>query len=303
MNKINNFINFDLIKESLDRETIIKRLDDMIANDARNYMRLIPGLDKRIAGQLASIGIRPKYNDRNVFVIDSSKKMIYLFTPSDMNNQRKLIFKDIIMDGKQKQRNDALSIAKTFVTLEENKEALKKKLGREPTADEVWKERDRLGTRFMPAGVYLGTNVNQHTDYVTDDSGDKRNILRLQNWEKEFVSHALHGYYPGDERAAFMKRALNIVKNPNDDAQIDKYIKELETGKLKMNFSYGCINLTPRFLKYLKEYGEDAYIFNLTVDNQNYLVDNSVNFFNKQIQSDVCLSPQSLGGKIVDDIA
>lgn len=302
--KMINYTNFKRINESLTREDIIKKLDGMILEDAKNYMKVIQGLDLKVAGQLASIGIRPKYNDKNVFVIDSIKKLIYLFSPTDDNNKRKLIIKDIIIDGLQKQKNDALNIANSFLTFEEVEEKLKKKLGRVPTESEVEREITRTGARYLPAGIYGVTTVDYNSEYASDTKDtEKANHFRIENWEGKELYQALHGYYKGDARVHMMKKALNIVKNPNNQSEIDKFIKELEKGGLRMNFSYGCINLTPRFVTYFREYGEDSYIFNMATDTNNYLVDNAKNYFDKQMKSKVCINPTSLGGELIQNTA
>ncbi len=274
------------------RQEIISFIDRMINRDAQSYKTSVKNISSQAACQAASIGRRSQYDTKNVFIVDSPNKRIYLFAPSSGDGVRKLIVQDIIQDGKNKQRNDAVSVANTFVNYEQKFKNLKNKLKRDPTSDEVWAEYDKTQSRFLPAGIYQGTSARKEKDYA---GGEGINLLHLKNWLGDNVSQAIHGYAKGDNRVSFMQRAMQIVKNPNDPKQIQQFMDEMKNNGLKMDFSYGCINVPPRFAKYLEKYGPNSFIFNIAEDNQNYLVQNTINYFDKQEKSESCLSPQALG--------
>jgi hypothetical protein len=280
-------------------QEVISLIDRMINRDAQLFKQIIPAISQQGACQIASVGRRPQYDNKNIFVIDSPNKRIFLFSAKDKNGARPFVAQDMIIDGKDKQRNDATSVAKSFLTYGQKYRELKSKLKRDPTDDEVWKSFDTDKARFLPAGIYQGTSTssNQH------DAGEGQNVLQIKNWLGEPIGQALHGYYKGDNRVPFMERALSIVKNPNNPKEIENFTKEMKNSGLKMDFSYGCINLTPRFVKYLQQYGPNSFIFNIAEDNRDYLVQNTENYFDKMQNSESCPSPKSLGAMDMSSMA
>jgi peptidoglycan hydrolase-like protein with peptidoglycan-binding domain len=280
-------------------QQVISLIDRMINRDAQLFKQTIPAISQEGACQIASVGRRPQYDSKNIFIVDSPNKRVFLFSGKDKNGARPFIAQDIIIDGKDKQRNDAVSVANAFRTYGMRYSQLKKKLKREPTEDEVFATWSEENTRFLPAGIYTGSRVYTDKTY----QGGTNNVLELKNWLGNYVSNALHGYYKGDARAPFMAKALSIVKNPNNPEEIDKFTEEMENSGLKMDFSYGCINLPPRFIKYLEQYGGNSFIFNIAEDNTNYLVQNTENFFDKMQNSESCPSPKSLGAMDMSSMA
>jgi peptidoglycan hydrolase-like protein with peptidoglycan-binding domain len=280
-------------------QEVISFIDRMINRDAQAFKQTVRGISQQGACQVASISRRPQYDNKSVFIIDSPNKRIFLFSAKDKNQGRTLIAQDILIDGKQKQRNDVVSVAKSFQTYGEKWKELKKELKREPTEDEVWAAIDKDGTRFLPAGIYQGGETKTYPKYT----GGQNNLLIIRNWMGKEVGQALHGYYAGDSRAPFMEKALSIVKNPNDPKQIENFANEMRNKGLKMDFSFGCINLPPRFVKYLQQYGPGSFIFNIAEDNNNYLVQNTENYFDKMQNSESCPSPKSLGAVDINSMA
>lgn len=295
--KIINAYKKNFIFQNTEAETVIM-VDKIINQEAEKYKKQIPTLTQQSACEIASICIRNEYDQKNVFIIDSMNKRIYLFGPELKNIGRKLIAQDIIIDGKHKQRNDAVSVAKAFIDYRDKYYMLLQKTGKVPTEDQVWAEFDKDKTRFMPAGIYTGTITTRDEHYA----GEGENLLYIKNWLGKEVGQAVHGYYTGDNRVEFMKKALEIVKNPGDIKQIEDFMRELKQGGLKMDFSYGCINVPPRFVPILRKYGPNSFIFNIAEDNINYLVQNSVEYFDKQMKTPDCLSPEALGAENVEQL-
>jgi hypothetical protein len=280
-------------------QEVISLIDRMINRDAQLFKQIIPAISQEGACQIASVGRRPQYDNKNIFVIDSPNKRIFLFSGKDKNGARPLVAQDIIIDGKDKQRNDATSVAKAFVTYGQRYRELKSKLKRDPTDDEVWKTFDTEKARFLPAGIYQGMDTRTGAHYA----GGSNNLLAIKNWVGDEVGQAIHGYYTGDNRVQFMQRALSIAKNPNNPKEIENFTKEMKNSGLKMDFSAGCINVAPRFLKYLQQYGPNSFIFNIAEDNRNYLVQNTENYFEKMQNSESCPSPKSLGAMDMSSMA
>lgn len=272
-------------------QEVIALIDRLINRDAQMFKQTIPSISREGACEVASIGRRSQYDTKNIFIIDSPNKRIFLFSAKDRSGARKLIASDIIQDGKNKQKNDVNSIAKSFEGYGLTFRRLQAELKRDPTSDEVWKSFDVNKVRFLPAGVYQGGR----TSSSKSDAGEGNNQLWLKNWLGNEIGQAIHGYYLGDNRVGFMQKALSIVKNPNDAKQIESFSNELKNSGLKMDFSYGCINVPERFTKYLEQYGPNSFVFNIAEDNKNYLVQNTENFFEKMQNSESCPSPKSLG--------
>ena len=277
-------------------QEVITFIDRMINRDAQMFKQTIPAISQQGACEVASVGKRPQYDNKNIFVVDSPNKRIFLFSAKDKNGARNLVAQDIIIDGKNKQRNDAVSVANAFKNYGEVFDELKNKLKRVPTDDEVWDVFDKEKTRFLPAGIYQGSSTS--SDH--NDAGEGQNVLHIKNWLGKPIGQALHGYYKGDNRVPFMVRALSIVKNPNNPKEIEKFSEEMKNSGLKMDFSFGCINLPPRFTKYLSQYGPNSFVFNIAEDNTNYLVQNTENYFEKMQNSESCPSPQSLGASPIN---
>ena len=281
-------------------QEVISFIDRMINRDAEMFKQTIPAISQQGACEVASVGRRPQYDNKNIFIIDSPNKRIFLFSAKNKNGARSLVAQDIMQDGKNKQRNDSVSIANSFKTYGEVFRKLENELKRTPTESEVWGVFDKEKSRFLPAGIYQGTQA--YADQK-NYAGEGKNVLAIKNWLGKEVGQALHGYYKGDNRVPFMEKALSIVKNPNNPKEIEKFTEEMKNSGLKMDFSYGCINVPPRFVKYLSQYGPNSFIFNIAEDNKNYLAQNTENYFEKMQNSESCPSPKSLGAVDVSSIA
>lgn len=269
-------------------------IDQLVANDAKIYRSM--NIEPRAACQVALIGLRPIFQTKHIFIVDSKVKMVYLFAPpASKGATRKLIAKDAILSGKNRQVNDAVSIAKAFETYEE----VAKRLGypydatkhfyKDPATGEdadskIWAEFDKTKTRFMPAGVYTSDNAENWYDPEYAGPKDKINVLSLKNWEGKAVSQALHGYYKEIPRDRAMSQIQQIIKDPNNQSQVNDFLNRVSSGNLNLNFSYGCINLTPRFLEKARPYFNDSVVFSMAEYDTNYLVQNTEDFFNKGSQ-------------------
>jgi len=283
----------------LKKEEVIGLINRMIDRDAN---ALMSGSKKPIsiktACQAASIGRRPKYNNKYIFIIDSPNKWITLFDKPSGNMSRKIIAQDWIIDGMSKQKNDAKSIATAFTTLNYYYDIAQKKHPKwssKQLEDEMYRLEREAGGDFLPAGIYQGKKISSEKSYA----GGSQNVLGLSNWNNTPVSHAVHGFYGGDNRLKFANKAMRILQNPDDIKQQQEFLRELKSGGLKMDWSYGCINTDPKFLPYLRKYGPESFIFNIDETTENYLVQNSENFFNKMMESESCPSPSSLGAETI----
>jgi len=257
-------------------------------------------IQKETACEIASIRLRPKYYNKNIFIVDSINKWITLL---QIKREKGLTHYEIIgsswiIDGMSKQRNTAKMIAIAFTTLGKYYQQAKKEhpnWSEEQLDKEMYRLSRGEGGDFLPAGIYQGTDISSNQEYA----GENNNVLGIKNWKNEEVSQAIHGFYKGDARKEFAEKAMKIVKNPSDLKQQEEFAKQLKNGGLKMDWSFGCINVDPKFVPLLREYGPNSFIFNIAEDNQNYLVQNAENYFDKMTESEKCLSPKALGAESV----
>jgi len=256
------------------------------------------GIPQRTSCQLALNQIRPGYKDKNVFIIDTINKLLYLY-----NNRGQFIAKTVIISGKNKQSVDPKLVAKSLLSWSEQVNSLGFKwVPNKGYVDQTGKNRkydhelvyagiDKTKTRFLPKGIYTtDTNLKNNSDYA----GQSQNILSLFNANKPIVQ-AIHGYYPEQSRIEALKKAQKVLSNPNDRRVGKEFMDLVLGGSVNLSQSYGCFNVPENFLEYLRKYGTNSYVFNMGDNEQNYLVNNTTNYFDKMQNSQGCPSPQSLG--------
>jgi len=151
---------------------------------------------------------------------------------------------------------------------------------------------DRNKTRFTSPGIYdLGVTTSD-----PQYAGRDNNVKSLVKNNKELAA-AIHGYYVEQPRTLALQAArkyINDLRNPEAKKQ---FIDAVSTGKLNLDMSYGCINLSVDMLNILKKYWDKAKVFVLSESEDNYLVDNSENYFDKMMNNTECPSPESLGAE------
>jgi peptidoglycan hydrolase-like protein with peptidoglycan-binding domain len=255
------------------------------------------GIPQRTACELGLIQIRPGYKDKNAFIVDTLNKILYLY-----NNKGQFIGKTDIISGKNKQSVDPKVIAKSLMTWDEQTKSLGFKwLDNKGYVDQTGKNRkydpeiiysdtDKSKTRFLPKGIYTTSGLGSDSDYA----GKTQNVLSLYDGNKN-LAQAIHGYYVEQPRTAALKKAAQVLSNPNDKRVSKEFMDLVANNQVNLSQSYGCINVPENFVPYLRKYGPNSYVFNMGEDKQNYLVQNTENYFEKMQNSQSCPSPQSLG--------
>lgn len=270
---------------------------------AEEYIR--KGIPNRTACQVALNKIRPMFRDKNMIIIDSLNKLIYVF---DKNNN--FIAKDVMISGYDKQSNDSKIIARSLLTWEEecNREGFKYIEGkgyvdttgknRKYDPELIYAATARDKVRFLPKGIF---NTSSKLKSGAGYAGATDNIINLTDLGGKEISQAIHGYYLEQPRTAALNKAKSVLSNPNDP-KVSKEFLDLVTSKsVNLSQSYGCINLSPDFLPILRKYMTNSYIFNISEDSNNYLVKNVNDYFNKVTNSSTCPSPNEFGGEQVDE--
>jgi hypothetical protein len=255
------------------------------------------GIPQRTACELGLIQIRPGYKDKNAFIVDTLNKLLYLY-----NNKGQFIAKTDMISGKNKQSLDPKVIAKSLMTWSEQAKSLgfewvngkgyvdKTGKNRKYDPEIVYADTDKSKTRFLPKGIYTTGGLNSDSEYA----GKTQNVLSLNDGNKR-IAQAIHGYYVEQPRTEALKKAAEVLSNPNDKRVSKEFMDLISNGQVNMAQSYGCINVPENFVPYLRKYGPNSYVFNMGEDKQNYLVQNTTNYFDKMTNSEFCPSPQSLG--------
>jgi hypothetical protein len=154
----------------------------------------------------------------------------------------------------------------------------------------VYSNVDKNKARFLPKGIYTTSGLGGNAHYA----GKTQNVMNLMQGDK-VLAQAIHGYVPEQPRIAALKKAAQVLSNPNDKKVAKEFMDLVSSGNVNLSQSYGCINVPENFLPYMRKYGPNSYVFNLGEDKQNYLVNNTTNYFDKMMNSESCPSPQSLG--------
>lgn len=266
------------------------------------------GIPKEISCEMALNHIRPGYHDKNLIVVDTYNKLLYVFDKSG-----KFINKTEVISGKNKQSVDPKVIAKALMTWHEQVEKIGFKWvmgkgyidqtgkGRKYDDELVYANTDENNLRFLPKGIYTTSNKT-HSD--PEYAGKKNNMLSLFDGNTE-ISQAIHGYYVEAPRIKALSAAKKVISAPNDPRIGQEFLKLVRGGNVNLSQSYGCINVPESFLPILNKYVVDSYVFSIGEDRQNYLVqtDNVKNYFDKMTNSESCPSPISVGAIPLENVA
>jgi len=262
------------------------------------------GVPVRSACEISYVGIRPKFSNRNFFVIDTRDNNIYLF-----NKKGDFVAKSYTIDGLNAQSQDAKSIAKALWSWDEYANAAgfkydvksqeyKDKTGGGKKYDKelIYDYINKNKSRFFPKGIYSINALKTDEDYVGGDN----NIFNVTTLDGESLANAIHGFYNEAPRVKAMrelKKAMGSSASPKSESIPDSFIKTVEQylGTSKFNKSYGCINLPEDFLKIARPYAVGALVFIIGETQNNYLVQNDKFFKAMGEDSQQCPNLESLG--------
>ena len=251
---------------------------------------------KRISCQMALNKLRPGYKDKNLIVVDTLQKLLYLF-----NKNGEFIEKTYIISGKSKQSQNPNEIAKSLLSWDDSVKTLGFKwVSGKGYVDNTGKNRKfneddvlNVGGRYLPKGIYTtGGKIGTDPTYA----GGKDNELFLNKGNNELMQ-AIHGYYVEAPRTKALEKAKKLMNNPKDPSATKEFLDAISSGNLNLSQSYGCINVPKEFLPTLRTYMKNSYVFNIGETGDNYLVNNTENYFDKMMNSESCPSPKSLGAE------
>ncbi len=298
---INGIYNYYVKQLNKTGNSVWTYVNNEIEKRALNYNKTIK--DDRISCQIALNCVRPLVRNFNLIVVDTLQQLIYLFGP-----QGNFIAKDAIISGKNKQSADPKTVANALLTWEEaaQKNGFKWVSGK-GYVDQTGKNRkydteiiydwiDKNQTRFTPAGVYGFSADRTGSEYA----GGSYNIRSLVKGNKE-LSNAVHGYYKEQKRSQALQAARNYLGDVTNPEAKKQFQDAVSSGRLNLDMSYGCINLSEQFLNILKNYWDSAKVYVISESSTNYLVNNPVEYFDKNMNSQSCPSPQALGADMASN--
>lgn len=298
---INGIYNYYVKQLNKTGNSVWTYVNNEIEKRALNYNKTIK--DDRISCQIALNCVRPLVRNFNLIVVDTLQQLIYLFNPQGI-----FIAKDAIISGKNKQSTDPKTVANALLSWEEaaNKAGFKWVNGkgfvdqtgknRKYDAEIVYDWIDKNKTRFTPAGVY-----GFGADYTDSEyAGGSYNIRGLVKGNKE-LSNAVHGYYKEQKRSQALQAARNYLGDVTNPEAKRQFQDAVSSGRLNLDMSYGCINVSEQFLSILKKYWGSAKVYVISESSTNYLVNNPVEYFDKNMNSQSCPSPQSLGADMASN--
>ena len=270
-----------------------EKINQELSSRSQLYMSKLGEQSVRAACEIALIQIRPNYKGKTLFVIDGKNNFIYLF---DQNSN--FVTSGPIIKGENKQSSDAQQIAKALVSSQQIADALRAK-GLPFTTENFYAYTKSNKIEFIPSGIYYSDKnlIDQPGMF-----GKTNNLLPLKTLDGSRMIQAIHGYVTSKERTQAMSLAEKLVSNPKNPTLTKEFIDAISTD-LNLNLSYGCINVSANFLPYLQKYGPNSYVFVLSDTDDNYLANNTTNYFNNLLTNPNCLSPEKLGAVPASNIA
>jgi hypothetical protein len=256
---------------------------------SKQLMSAPSSVPTRSACEIAYVKIRPQYKNKSFFVVDTLQNLIYCYDKAG-----KLVGKSFIIDGKNAQSQNEKLIAQALLNSldwqEQNGVIFKNgsyydKSGKNLGPDAWYHYTDKTKARFIPKGIYSISEGISNKEYA----GSGLNVFHLKKGDKE-LAQALHGFYKEPKRVEWMKQAKQKMGTNFDDPAVSKqyldFIRKSTGLELGGNMSYGCINVPVQFLNLIRPYAVGSFIFVVSENQTNYLVQNSVDFFNKSFQQD-----------------
>jgi hypothetical protein len=270
-------------------------------SEAGNLISL--GIPKRTACEISFIKIRPKFNGKPFFVVDTLQNLIYLF-----DSHGKFVVKSQTLDGENAQSQDVKKIAQALWTWQQQVESMgfkwdpskqkyldKTSKNRTYDSELVYNKIDKNDTRFFPKGIYSISGLKTDDDYI----GGNNNIFSLQTLDGKQIAQAIHGFYNESPRVAALEQLKKSMGSSASSPKVSQEflnLVEKYVNTSKFNKSYGCINVPSDFLKKARPYAKKGtLVFVIGETSKNFLVQNSDNFFNKMGNGQQCANPASLG--------
>ena len=293
------------ITQKFPKEDPYTKLNSLINTDQVNFTA--QGIPQRISCEISLQLQRTNFAGKNVIIIDTNKnqQLMYIF-----DSNKKFVAKDYIISGQDVQSKNEELIGKilegvwktldkmNWKTDEETGKLVNTKnpnLSWNPNYLYQYVEKEKM--RFLPSGIYVPTSLGKNPSYAGYKENESNVFYLSPNGKNVELNQAIHGFVLNDEnRKKSMDLATRALGSPNDPSVSKQYYDLFKNAGFKSKLSNGCMNVPARMVEFLKTYGPNSVILNLSEEEGNYLVSNGQNFLQKS-GGESCPSPQSLGAE------
>lgn len=239
------------------------KISQAMTETASKLITSVPQLKERSACQAGLNKIRPSLKDKQFIIIDANKQTIYIFD-KDGNYKSG----DWLITGKDSftgtpEQNEFYEFSK--MSYKDRVNYLMTKKGKtEKDAQTLAIKQE--GSRFATPGIYQSaTSGTTHGSYSGWKGGPNLfNLFNLNTPQKitDALTFAMHGVKPDPERLSALSKASEIPLG----SELPKDIN--------LDLSSGCLNLNEKFVNDNRNLLQDAYVYIIKEDENNYYVFN-----------------------------
>jgi hypothetical protein len=251
--------------------------------------------------------------DRNLdnkpfFIYDPKDNLLYFFDKSLMSSPPKLIDYTSVVDGADTQKDSKTFTVSDWCKVSKNKN--KKFLLDKPynctdpdTGEKTlpgYSVLTSLKSRFLPKGIYSIGYLSQNKGYA----GTGKNQFGLKDSKGIQSAAAIHGIPNIEERLTASKDLEDLLKKNIENGIVpQEYLNSIKT-IASANQSFGCIGVPAKFIDNpkVKKLAPNSRVFVMGETKQNFLVQNSSEFFDK-LSGDgkQCFDPTRLAQSMSDN--
>lgn len=239
------------------------KISQAITETASKLKTSVPQLTDRSACQAGLNKIRPSLKDKQFIIIDANKQTIYIFD-KDGNYKSG----DWLITGKDSftgtpEQNEFYEFSK--MSYKDRVNYLMTKKGKTKKDAEILAIKQE-GSRFATPGIYQSaTSGTTYGGYSGWKGGPNLfNLFNLNTPQKitDALTFAMHGVKPDQERLSALSKASEIPLG----SELPKDIN--------LDLSSGCLNLNEKFVNDNRDLLQNAYVYIIKEDENNYYVFN-----------------------------
>lgn len=160
---------------------------------------------------------------------------------------------------------------------------------------------EKIAKRFLPKGIYSVSRLGSKEGYV----GSGKNVFSLKSSDGGNVAAAIHGIPAGlPERLTASKDLELLLKKDISSGKVPQEYLEAAKKIAYANQSFGCIGVPAKFIDNPKvqKLAKGARVFVMGQSNQDFLVQNSSEFFDKlHGGGQQCVNPLMLAQSMSDN--
>jgi hypothetical protein len=159
----------------------------------------------------------------------------------------------------------------------------------------------KIAKRFIPKGIYSIGRIGRDEGYV----GTGKNVFGLSTPDGQSMGAAIHGIPAGlPERLTASKDLELLLKKDISSGKVPQEYLEAAKQIANANQSFGCIGVPAKFIDNpkVKKLAPGARVFVMGESNQDFLVQNSSEFFDKlHGDGQQCVDPIMLAQNMSDN--